>query len=174
MNINIIACLAQDGGIGYKNQLLFHIKEDMERFRMLTTGNTILMGRKTYESLPKGALPNRRNIVISHQDLQLKDCEVYSSIEEALGYCQDDNIYVIGGASIYEQMLPYTTTLYLTLIEATKDADTFFPPINLEEWKVTSNIERTWVTNTCTKRNGNSKDTNKTISYSFQTLEKFK
>lgn len=162
MKINLIACIAQDGGIGYENHLLFHIKEDMDRFRMLTTGNTIIMGRKTYDSLPNGALSNRHNIVISHQDLLLKGCETYPSLKDAIDHCQDDNIFVIGGASIYEQALPYATTLYLTQVEETKEADTFFPPINLDEWKTTSSI----------KRKRKLRDTKETISFYFLTLEK--
>ncbi len=172
MKINLIACIAQDGGIGYKNQLLFHIKEDMERFRMLTTGNTIIMGRKTYDSLPKGALPNRRNIVISHQDLRLKGCEIYPSLKDAIDHCQDDNIFVIGGASIYEQALPYATTLYLTQVEETKEADTFFPPLNLEEWKTTSSIKREWEITSTIKRKRKPRDIKETISFYFLTLER--
>ena len=174
MKINIIACLAQDGGIGYKNQLLFHIKEDMERFRTLTMGNTIIMGRKTYESLPKGALPNRRNIVISHQHLNLEECEVYPSIEEALKHCQDDQIFVIGGASIYEQTLQYATTLYLTLVDETKDADTFFPPLSQDEWKEITIIKRECETPSYPKSQREKKNTKQTFFYTFLTLERAK
>lgn len=141
----------RDRAIGYKNRLLYHIKEDMARFRELTTGHTIIMGRNTYESLPNGALPHRRNIVISHTLSSLPDCEVYSTIEEALAACtsspaatsneadyQEEEVFIIGGDSIYRQLLPLATRLYLTLVEAsTPEADTFFPEIDMKEWKET-------------------------------------
>ena len=127
MEINIIACVDANNAIGYKNQLLFHIPEDMKRFRTLTTGHTILMGRKTFESLPHGALPNRKNIVVSHQNIQLENCEVFPSIKQALDACQDDVVFVIGGSSIYEQTLQLADKIYLTQVEsASAYADTFF------------------------------------------------
>lgn len=136
MEINIIACVDANFAIGYKNQLLFHIPEDMKRFRTLTTGHTVLMGRKTYDSLPHGALPNRRNIVISHQNIQLRDCEVFPSIEQALETCQDDVVFVIGGSSIYEQTMHLADKIYLTQVETecTK-ADVFFQKFKKEDWQ---------------------------------------
>lgn len=137
MEINIIACVDAHNAIGYNNQLLFHIPEDMKRFRTLTTGHTILMGRKTYDSLPNGALPNRRNIVISRQDLQLAKCEVFSSIEGALSTCQSDIVFVIGGASIYQQTLHLADRIYLTQVEhSSSQADTFFPKFDKNEWQM--------------------------------------
>lgn len=141
----------RDRAIGYKNRLLYHIKEDMARFRELTTGHTIIMGRSTYESLPNGALPHRRNIVISRTLSSLPNCEVYSTIEEALAACtsspaatsneadtQEEEVFIIGGDSIYRQLLPLATRLYLTLVEAsTPEADTFFPEIDMKDWKET-------------------------------------
>lgn len=153
MEINIIACVDANNAIGYKNQLLFHIPEDMKRFRTLTTGHTILMGRKTFESLPHGALPNRRNIVVSHQDIQLENCEVFPSIQQALDTCQDNIVFVIGGSSIYKQTLQLADKIYLTQVEsASSHADTFFPEFHKEEWDeyrecnikfLTSNTKRT-------------------------------
>lgn len=135
MEINIIACVDANFAIGYKNQLLFHIPEDMKRFRTLTTGHTVLMGRKTYDSLPNGALPNRRNIVVSRQNLQLENCEVFPSIEEALATCQDEAVFVIGGATIYEQTLHLASKIYLTLVETeSTKADVFFPKFKKENW----------------------------------------
>ena len=139
----------RDRAIGYKNRLLYHIKEDMARFRELTTGHTIIMGRNTYESLPNGALPHRRNIVISRTLSSLPNCEVYSTLEEALAACtsspaatseeavpQEEEVFIIGGDSIYRQLLPLSTRLYLTLVEAsTPEADTFFPEIDMKDWK---------------------------------------
>ena len=139
---SIIACISKvHRAIGYKNRLLYAIPSDMTRFRMLTTGHTIIMGRKTFESLPNGALPNRRNIVISKTREQIAGCEVYASLEEALEArkeAAEDECFIIGGASIYEQALPFADKLYLTIVEKEPDAaDTFFPEINPAEWEVT-------------------------------------
>lgn len=139
MVINLIACIDKNGGIGYQNRLLFHIKKDMERFRLLTTGHTIVMGRKTYDSLPNGALPNRRNIVISKQDIHLAGCEVYHSIEDALQGCQEEEVFVIGGASIYEQTIKLAHRLYLTIVDQTAvNVDSTFPSFDKKEWKISS------------------------------------
>ena len=140
--LSIIACISKKHrAIGYENQLLYHIKSDMTRFRELTTGHTIIMGRKTFESLPNGALPHRRNIVISKTREQIAGCEVYASLEEALAGSKEaaeDECFIIGGASIYEQALPFADKLYLTIVEKEPEhADTFFPEINPAEWEVT-------------------------------------
>lgn len=133
---NIIVCMSRNRAIGYKNRLLYHIKEDMTRFRELTTGHTIIMGRNTYESLPNGALPHRRNIVISSTLSSLPDCEVYPSIEAALSVLHDKEVFIIGGDSIYRQMLPLATRLYLTIVDASApQADTFFPEIAPKDWQ---------------------------------------
>ena len=121
--------------------MLYAIPSDMTRFRELTTGHTIIMGRKTFESLPNGALPNRRNIVISKTREQIAGGEVYTSLEEALAArkeAAEDECFIIGGASIYEQALPFADKLYLTIVEKEPEhADTFFPEINPAEWEVT-------------------------------------
>lgn len=140
--LSIIACISKvHRAIGYKNRLLYAIPSDMTRFRMLTTGHTIIMGRKTFESLPNGALPHRRNIVISKTREQIAGCEVYTSLEEALEArkeAAEDECFIIGGASIYEQALPFADKLYLTIVEKEPEhADTFFPEINPAEWEVT-------------------------------------
>lgn len=145
--LSIIACISKvHRAIGYKNRLLYAIPSDMTRFRMLTTGHTIIMGRKTFESLPNGALPNRRNIVISKTKEQITGCEVCSSLEEALAARKEevgskeasDECFIIGGASIYEQALPFADKLYLTIVEKEPEhADTFFTEINPAEWEVT-------------------------------------
>lgn len=139
---SIIACISKKHrAIGYQNRLLYAIPSDMTRFRMLTTGHTIIMGRKTFESLPNGALPNRRNIVISKTREQIAGCEVFASLEEALEArkeAAEDECFIIGGASIYEQALPFADKLYLTIVEKEPEhADTFFPEINPAEWEVT-------------------------------------
>ena len=140
--LSIIACISKKHrAIGYQNRLLYHIKSDMTRFRELTTGHTIIMGRKTFESLPNGALPNRHNIVISKTREQIAGCEVFGSLEEALEArkeAAEDECFIIGGASIYEQALPFADKLYLTIVEKEPEhADTFFPEINPAEWEVT-------------------------------------
>ena len=146
--LNIIACISKKHrAIGYENRLLYAIPSDMTRFRMLTTGHTIIMGRKTFESLPNGALPNRHNIVISKTREQITGCEVFASLEEALAgrkemvgskETTEDECFIIGGASIYEQALPFADKLYLTIVEKEPEAaDTFFPEINPAEWEVT-------------------------------------
>lgn len=140
--LNIIACISKiHRAIGYQNRLLYTIPSDMTRFRMLTTGHTIIMGRKTFESLPNGALPNRHNIVISKTREQIAGCEVFASLEEALAArkeAAEDECFIIGGASIYEQALPFADKLYLTIVEKEPEhADTFFPEINPAEWEVT-------------------------------------
>lgn len=136
MEISIIAAVAKNRAIGYKNKLIYWLPDDLKRFKQLTTGNTIIMGRKTFESLPKGALPNRRNVVVSRTVDNLPGCEVYASLDDALKHCQDDaHVYVIGGASIYEQALSVADRLCLTEIEDTPaEADVFFPEYT-KEWK---------------------------------------
>ena len=140
--LNIIACISKKHrAIGYQNRLLYTIPSDMTRFRMLTTGHVIIMGRKTFESLPNGALPNRHNIVISKTREQIAGCEVFGSLEEALEArkeAAEDECFIIGGASIYEQALSFADKLYLTIVEKEPEhADTFFPEINPAEWEVT-------------------------------------
>lgn len=148
MVINLIACIDPRGGIGYRNHLLFHIKKDMERFRLITTGHTIIMGRKTYDSLPNGALPNRRNIVITHQDIHLDGCEVCHTMEEALQICQEEEeVFIIGGSSIYAQTIEKAHRLYLTIVDKTiEKVDIMFPPFDPKEWKTCWEEEHTEVT----------------------------
>lgn len=135
--ISIIVAVDQRMGIGFQNKLLFWLPNDLKRFKALTTGNTIIMGRKTFESLPKGALPNRRNVVLSsNANTQCPGAEVFTSLEAALGSCgEDEHVYIIGGESIYRQALPFADELCLTEIQDTaKEADAFFPELNREEW----------------------------------------
>ncbi len=133
--ISIIAAVAQNRAIGNENKLLYWLPNDLKRFKALTTGHTIIMGRKTFDSLPKGALPNRRNVVISRTVTELPGCDVYASLEEALSHCaSDEDVYIIGGASVYEQVLPLANRLCLTEIADTPSAaDAFFP--DYSEWK---------------------------------------
>ena len=134
--ITIIAAVAKNRAIGYQNKLIYWLPNDLKRFKALTTGHTIIMGRNTYLSLPKGALPNRRNIVLSRSAKVFEGCDVYPSIEEALQHCApDEDIYIIGGASVYRQALKIADRLCLTEIDDTPtEADTFFPPYE-DDWQ---------------------------------------
>jgi dihydrofolate reductase len=127
--INIIAAVAKDRAIGFQNKLIYWLPNDLKRFKALTTGHTIIMGRNTFLSLPKGALPNRRNIVLSRTVTDFPGCDVYPSLEEALVHCtKDEDVYIIGGASVYTQALSLADRLCLTEVDDTpKEADTFFP-----------------------------------------------
>lgn len=129
--ISIIAALAKpDRAIGRDNRLLWDIPEDMRHFRETTTGHTVIMGAKTFHSIGK-PLPKRVNIVLSSdQALVLEGCSVVHSVEEALSKareCEKEEIFIIGGASIYQQMMPFADRLYLTVVEGRYPADTFFP-----------------------------------------------
>ncbi len=138
MRITIIAALAQNNAIGLHNQLLYRMPNDLRRFKALTTGHTVIMGRKTFESLPKGALPNRRNIVLSRQAAaSFPGAECFSSLEAALAACRDEEVFIIGGATLYEEALPRAGRLCITHIADTPaDADAFFPEIRSETWRM--------------------------------------
>ena len=149
MRINVIAAVAKNLGIGLENKLLYWLPNDLKRFKALTTGHTIIMGRNTFLSLPKGALPNRRNIVLSRSQSDFPGCECYASLDEALSHCSldecrqhgidNDDIYIIGGASVYTQAMEIADRLCLTEIADTpQEADAFFPCFSREEWKVAS------------------------------------
>ncbi len=129
----IIAAVDEKLGIGYNGKLLAHIPEDLKRFKQLTTGHTIIMGRKTWESLPKKPLPDRKHIVITRQKNFTSAHEqvfVVQSIENAFELCEKQHaqkVFIIGGGEIYALALPYTDILELTHIHQTFEADTFFP-----------------------------------------------
>lgn len=135
MTISIIAAVSRNRGIGKDNKLLYWLPNDLKRFKALTTGHTIIMGRNTFESLPKGALPNRRNVVLSRCHDSFEGCDRYASLDEALASCRDDEeVFVIGGASVYAQAIKYAHRLYLTEVDDTKeDADCFFP--DYSDWR---------------------------------------
>lgn len=137
--LSIIVAVAENDAIGRDNDLIWYISDDLKRFKKLTTGHTILMGRKTFESLPNGALPNRSNVVITRDtNLKLDHCVMLHSIEEAIEKYNnsEEEVFVIGGGSIYEKMLPYAQKLYLTKVHESFDADVFFPEINMNEWEI--------------------------------------
>ncbi|MBC8343178.1 MAG: dihydrofolate reductase [Bacteroidetes bacterium] len=134
--ISIIVAIAENYAIGKDNDLLWHISEDLKRFKKLTTGHKILMGKNTYLSLPRRPLPNRTSIVIT--DIEGEKFEntisVYS-IQEALDQCHpEEECFVIGGGMIYRQLLPKADRLYLTLVHKSFEGDVFFPEIDYSEW----------------------------------------
>ena len=138
--ISIIVAIAENMAIGKNNDLLWHIPEDLKRFKRITSGHPVIMGKRTYESLPRRPLPNRRNIVITDvKGEELEGCEMAWSIAEAIAKCNpSEENFVIGGASIYKQFLRYADRLYLTRIHKSFDADVFFPEIDYSQWKLTS------------------------------------
>lgn len=136
--LTIICALAEDRAIGYRNRLLFHLRADLQRFKSLTTGRTIIMGRRTFESLPQGALPHRRNLVITRStETPWENTEIFPSLEAALNTCSpQEEVFVIGGAALYAQALPIADRLCLTHIHAqAEEADVFFPPFDADGWK---------------------------------------
>lgn len=159
MSISIIAAVARNRAIGHNNKLLYWLPNDLKRFKALTTGHTIIMGRRTFESLPKGALPNRRNVVLSRSDSEFPGCDKYSSLEEALNNCkEDEDVFIIGGASVYEQAMKFADRLLLTEIDDTpQEADAFFP--DYSDW-------------TLTKRENHQKDEKHLFEYSFADYER--
>ena len=135
--ISIIVAIAENHAIGKNNDLLWHIPEDLKRFKRITGGHKILMGKRTYESLPVRPLPNRTSIVISDDpDDIFEGCITAYSIEEAMEHCsEDEECFIIGGGMIYRQFLPLADRLYITKVKASFDADVFFPEIHPDEWQ---------------------------------------
>jgi Dihydrofolate reductase len=145
--MNLIVAVDKNWAIGYKNALLVSIPADMRFFRSETTGKVVIMGKNTLESFPGGLpLKNRTNIVIAlEKDYKVKDAIVVNSIEEALTEAakyQSEDIYVIGGASIYRQMLPYCSTAHITKIDYAYQADVYFPNLDeMEDWVLKEETE---------------------------------
>ena len=138
-----IVAVSQSWGIGKGGDLLFRLPSDLRRFKSMTTGHTVIMGRKTLDSLPGGkGLPHRRNLVLSRQsDFAPDRAEVIHSVEDILKTAEDDT-FVIGGQQVYEQLLPYCARVYVTKVLADPEADAFFPDLDkLPEWKVASTGE---------------------------------
>ena len=159
MIVSIIVAIGENNAIGKDNQLLWHLPADLRHFRDKTSGHTIIMGRKTFDSVGK-PLPKRRNIVVTRQDIRIEGCEVVKSIEEALELCKEEHeVFIGGGAEIYRQAMSKTDRIYLTIVHQTFDADTFFPEINHELWIETSHVDHL-------------ADEKNSIPYSFITLER--
>lgn len=140
--ISLIAAVAKDRGIGYKNKLLVHLPPDLKHFKKTTTGHTVIMGQTTYESMG-GALPNRTNVILTNdENFKAPGCVILYSLEDALEYIDksdEDEMFFIGGASIYRQSIKYADKLYLTVIDKEFEADTFFP--DYSNFKVISQSE---------------------------------
>lgn len=134
--IALIAAVAENGAIGRNQQLLCHLPNDLKLFKNLTSGHTVVMGRRTFESLPNGALPNRRNIVLTHNpNVSWPNVTVIHQLDEIEQEKADDEIFIIGGASLYNETIGLADTLYITHIHHSfDDADTFFPPIDETVW----------------------------------------
>ncbi|GAA4340341.1 dihydrofolate reductase [Mucilaginibacter gynuensis] len=159
MTISIIVAIAQNHAIGKNNQLLWHMPHDLKHFKEVTTGHTVIMGRKTFDSVGK-PLPKRRNIVVTRQQIEIPGCEVVDSIDAAIALCAgEDEVFIVGGAEIYRQAMAKTDVIYLTIIHKDFDADTFFPEINPDEWKETG-------------REDFDADEKNPIPYSFITLKR--
>ncbi|MDG2372586.1 MAG: dihydrofolate reductase [Flavobacteriaceae bacterium] len=137
--VTIIAAAAENNALGKDNKLIWHLSEDLKRFKKLTYGHAIIMGRKTFESMPM-ALPKRRNIIITRNKFYLaKGAEVCNSIEEALSIVKDDlQPFIIGGGEIYRQSMELVDRIELTRIHEEFNADTFFPNIPETKWKLIS------------------------------------
>jgi dihydrofolate reductase len=141
--ISIIVAVSEDWGIGKDNELLWHISEDLKRFKRLTSGNTVIMGKKTWESLPRRPLPGRKNIVLTDDPQEIIDGSVTAySIKDALDKCKkNEEIFIIGGGSIYRQFMPIADRLYITHVHKKAPADIYFPEIDLSIWEVVEKEE---------------------------------
>jgi dihydrofolate reductase len=133
--IQAVVIADSNNGIGKNNRLLAHMPADLRHFKALTTGFPVIMGRKTFDSIKK-PLPGRRNIIVTRQDIRIEHAETAHSIGEAIARCTNaPTVSIVGGATIYEQALPFTDVIELTRIHDEFEADTFFPPIDPEVWK---------------------------------------
>jgi len=136
--ITIIAAIGKNRELGKDNDLIWHLPNDLKRFKKITSGHDVIMGRKTFESLGK-PLPNRTNIIITRNgNFKADGCTIVNSLEEALKACNDANPYILGGAEIYSQAIKIADVLDLTLVDAELKADVFFPEIDSAVWKETA------------------------------------
>ncbi len=159
MNLSIIAAIGKNRELGYQNKLLWHIPADLKRFKTITSGHTVIMGRTTFESIGSKPLSNRRNIVLTRQkNFNATDVNIVNTIPSMLRLIDPfEETFILGGAEVYEQLLPYTSKMYLTLVHKDYTADTFFPDFDRNSWKT---IERSDITG----------DEKAAVGYSFVTL----
>lgn len=159
MIVTIVVAIAENYAIGKNNRLLWHMPADLRHFKQITTGHTVIMGRKTYDSVGK-PLPNRRNIIVTRQDITIEGCQVVKSIDDALVLCQSEQeVFIVGGAEIYKMAMSKTDRIYLTIIHHSFDADTVFPEIDYTEWREAA-------------REDHQPDEKNKFPYSFITLER--
>tara|TARA_R110002072_G_scaffold19826_5_gene73051 strand:- start:483 stop:971 length:489 start_codon:yes stop_codon:yes gene_type:complete len=139
MNLTLIAAMSKNRIIGNNNELIWHLPADLKRFKSLTNGHHIIMGRKTYESLGR-PLPNRTNIIITRQkDFHAPGCLIVHSLEEAIQKSiGDEQPFIVGGAEIYKQALPYANKIELTIVDSEYDGDSSFPEIDAKKWEIVS------------------------------------
>jgi dihydrofolate reductase len=159
MIVSQIAAMSENHVIGKDNQLLWHMPNDLKHFKNTTSGHTVIIGRKTFESVGK-PLPKRRNIIITRQHITIEGCEVVNSIEAALALCAgEEEVFIVGGAEIYKLSLHLTDRVYLTIIHHHFDGDSFFPEISQNVWKELS-------------RENHPADDKNAFAYSFVTYER--
>ena len=154
----MIAAVAENNALGKNNNLLWHLPNDFKRFKQITSGHHIIMGRKTFESFPK-PLPNRTHVIITRQnDFEYEGCVVVQNIEKAISVCPiNENLYIIGGGEIYQQSISFADQLDITRVHHSFDADVYFPEIDPEIWELTSETYH-------------SKDERHLFDYTFQTF----
>jgi dihydrofolate reductase len=161
MIVSQVVAISENHVIGKDNKLLWYLPNDLKHFKEITSGHTVIMGRKTFDSVGK-PLPRRRNIIITRQAITIEGCEVVNSIEAALALCVDEEeVFIVGGAEIYKQSMHLTDRIYLTIVHKVYDGDSFFPQINKTEWKEVF-------------REDHQPDEKNLIPYSFITYEKRK
>ncbi|NNU34588.1 dihydrofolate reductase [Mucilaginibacter sp. S1162] len=159
MTVSIVVAIAENHAIGKDNKLLWHLPKDLKHFKEITTGGTVIMGRKTYDSVGR-PLPNRRNIIITRQQIEIPDCEVVNSVEAALDLCRDEaEVFIVGGAEIYKLAMPITDKIFLTIVHKNFEADTYFPEIKATTWNETY-------------REDHEPDEKNPLPFSFITLER--
>ena len=135
LTISMISAIDENNGLGKAGKLLYSIKEDLAHFKKVTNGHTVIMGSNTWDSLPKKPLAGRRNIVVSSQKEEIEGAEVFHNWIDALDSCHDEEVMIIGGARVYREIMPVADHLYITEIFDSREADTWFPEIDLKEWK---------------------------------------
>jgi dihydrofolate reductase len=159
MIVTIVVAISENHVIGKDNKLLWYLPRDLKHFKDITTGHTVIMGRKTYDSVGK-PLPKRRNIIITRQPITIEGCEVVNSIEAALALCAgEEEVFIVGGAEIYKQAMQLTNRIYLTIVHQQFEGDTLFPEIDAAVWTEVS-------------REDHEPDEKNAIAHSFITLEK--
>jgi dihydrofolate reductase len=159
MIVSSVVAISENNAIGKDNKLLWYLPTDLKHFKQITNGQTIIMGRKTFDSMGK-PLPNRRNIVITRNpDLKLDGAEVTNSVAEALSLCKtEEEVFIIGGAEIYKQAMDQTNRIYLTRVHQRFDADAYFPELDMTKWVETAREEH-------------QPDEKNNIAFTFLTLE---